>query len=402
MAFMGETTEVGVAELLSVLARRGHTGRLLISADGDDTQIYLEEGKIAVIFSSRRDLRLGRVLVRLGSVDAIHVDAALREQDRAGEDRALGQILVESGHADPEDLSRAAEEQCIESLARVIVAPHGSFIFHRDLRPVVRSGLLRLNAEGIVLEASRRADEMTRLRGLLPPPGVRLALAPRANAQTSPLGLAEALVVDALRRTPQTMAQLGEELPVEEVVLWRAIVRLRERGMIYAVADVPARGAEPPPPAAVGDERTIPDLLLLAAAGTTSTTRPAPTLDEIRAGERAGAATTQSLHALLTAVLDDRNQRRPLQALSHYSDDYVRRRGMMEASEIEALRHAGPPLPSVEQEMLVGIRDVRLLADGRASAIVLTRRAGALDTRAILIFAPFAGGWRIDDELQGD
>jgi hypothetical protein len=399
MAFMGETTEVGVAELLSVLARRGHTGRLTISADRDDTQIYLDAGAIALVSSTGRDLRLGRMLIRLGALDEAQLGSAVREQDQAGNGRALGQILVESGRVSVGDLAHAAEEQCIEALARVIVAPHGSFMFNRDLRPAVRRGLLRLNAEGIVLEASRRADEMKRLRGQLPPPGARLGLIPNAHAQTSPLGGVEARVVDVLRRAPHSLGELSDDLPIEEVALWRAIVGLRKRGMIYAIAEAPVD--EDPPAAQVSPrpQRSIPELLQLGAAGPNGSTKPVPTLDEIRAAQYADEETATALRELLLAMLEDRNQGCALDELSHYSDDYFRRRGMLETAAIEALRRSGSPLPLTEQETLSAIRDVRLLADGRASAIVITHRAGAPETRAIMIFASSAGAWRIDADL---
>lgn len=398
MAFMGETTEVGVAELLSVLARRGHTGRLAIAAGHDDTQIYLDSGKISLISSNRRELRLGRVLVRLGAIDEASLDSAVRDQYQADKGRPLGQILIESGRITPDDLRRAAEEQCVESLARVIVAPHGSFVFNRDLRPPVEQGLLTLNAEGIVFEASRRADEMTRLRALLPPPGVVLGLTPNANAQAGPLSLAEVLVADALRREPQAMASLAELLPLEEVALWRAIVRLRERGLIYAVAGAPVE-PQSNGNASAQAERSIPEVLQLGAAGVTARTRPLPTLDDIRAGELAGDAVAQVLRDLLNDVVTARNELRTLQALSHYSDDYFRRRGMMETAEIEALRRSGPSLPASAQERLAAVRDVRRLADGRASAVVISVRPGSLETRKIIIFSPHDSGWRIDGEL---
>ena len=52
MAFMGETAEVGLAELLSVLAHRQHTGRLTIISEGEEAQIFLDDGKVVLISSS--------------------------------------------------------------------------------------------------------------------------------------------------------------------------------------------------------------------------------------------------------------------------------------------------------------------------------------------------------------
>lgn len=398
MAFMGETNEVGIADLLSVLARRGHTGRLTISAGCDDTQIYLDDGRISLVSSSRRELRLGRMLVRLGAIDDVKLGAAVREQDQDGEGRALGQILTESGRITTNDLEHAAEEQCIEALARVIVEPKGSFTFNRNQRPAFRDGLLALNAEGIVLEASRRADEMIRLRGMLPPAAAKLGLTPKASLAQLTLGAAEQLIVDAIRDLPLTLGDLAEALPIEEVALWRAIVRLRERGLIYAVGQK-ANAGPAEPPEAKSRERSIPEVLQLGASGPLSVTNPIPTVEEMRAAEPARGETVIALIRLLQEVLDDQNERRLLRAMSNHTDDFIRRAGMVIAANIEALRHEGPPLPEEARERLVDVRDARLLPDGRVSAIVITCRPNEPDRRVIMLFAPYGRGWRIDADL---
>ena len=58
----------------------------------------------------------------------------------------------------------------------MIIGKHGTFMFTRDAKPVTKQGLVALNTDGIVLEASRRADEMMTLRGLLPAPTAHLSV----------------------------------------------------------------------------------------------------------------------------------------------------------------------------------------------------------------------------------
>lgn len=128
-------------------------------------------------------------------------------------------------------------------------------------------------------------------------------------------------------------------------------------------------------------------------------TRPVPSLEEIRSAGLASDATATGLIRVLQALIGDLNQGRSLRALASYSDDFLRRRGTLAADEIEALRRAGPPRPPAEQERLVGLRDARLLADGRASATVITARPNEPEQRCIVIFAPHGGRWRIDADL---
>ena len=79
MAFMGETADVGVGELLSVLARRGNTGRLHINMDGEEVQVILNGGKVTQVSSSHHSLRIGRVLVRMGLLEEDGLNEAVKE-----------------------------------------------------------------------------------------------------------------------------------------------------------------------------------------------------------------------------------------------------------------------------------------------------------------------------------
>ena len=106
MAFMGETSDVGVAELLSVLARRGHTGRLHINSQGEEVQVILNGGKVTQVSSSHHSLRIGRVLVRMGALKEEELNEAVKQQVSQQGNRPLGQILTASGYVTQSDLAR--------------------------------------------------------------------------------------------------------------------------------------------------------------------------------------------------------------------------------------------------------------------------------------------------------
>src|SRR4051794_37007300 len=97
VAFMGETLDIGVADLLSVLARRRQTGRLAINADGDEVFLYLKYGNLVGVTSSNHSLRLGRILMKMSLLDAVRLEAAMRVQETTTPPQPLGEILVKSG-----------------------------------------------------------------------------------------------------------------------------------------------------------------------------------------------------------------------------------------------------------------------------------------------------------------
>jgi hypothetical protein len=68
--------------------------------------------------------------------------------------------------------------------------------------------------------------------------------------------------------------------------------------------------------------------------------------------------------------------------------------------EIAALRAPGHPLRAEEQETFLAIRDVRVLADGRVSAILSTHVLTIGESRKLLIFTRIDGPWQIDAVIE--
>src|SRR3954447_22060552 len=94
MAFMGEIRDIGVADLLYLLAIRQQSGRLSITANGDEVSIFIDNGRMVVVNSSNPALRLGRMLVQLDYLSDAQLREALKYQEHQGAGRSLGNILV--------------------------------------------------------------------------------------------------------------------------------------------------------------------------------------------------------------------------------------------------------------------------------------------------------------------
>jgi hypothetical protein len=400
MAFMGETSDVNLADLLLVLARRLHSGRLAISLEGEEIQLFLDQGRIVSVSSSNHDLRIGRILVRLGILDLGRLEDAVREQEESGTPHPLGEILLQNGWVTRADLAHGAEEQCIEVLTRVIVAKQGTFMFSRDASPRAATALVTLNTDGIVLEASRRADEMVTLRSLLPPANTRLGLAKPAP-QAGLTGW-EARVVEALAKGTGTLAEIAQRAPGDDLALWRAIVGLRERGVVVAKGTdlLKAEDAAPVEEERLPD-RTAEEIVALGREGRSGrAVTGVPTLAEIRLGTPASAQTVAAVTLVVREVIAAFNAGSPLRAFIHFSDDHFRRQGPLSPEEVEVLRAPVRPLSPEEQETVVAVREARQLMDGRVSAILVSHYQSVGETHKVLIFAKAYDRWQIDAAIE--
>ena len=81
-------------------------------------------------------------------------------------------------------------------------------------------------------------------------------------------------------------------------------------------------------------------------------------------------------------------------AASLWSDDYVRR--LLGGLSIEVLTELSTPtpLPEVDQAVLKSVQDVRVLDDGRMSAVVTTT-----DATSLVVFVESDGRYLIDDSI---
>lgn len=254
MAFMGEISDIGVADLLYLLALRQQSGRLSVVANGDEASIFIDRGRMILVQSSNTSLRLGRMLVRLDYMTNDRLREALKYQEQRGAGRSLGTILIEAGFITEPQLHQCIEEQCIEVLARIIAADRGVFVYHRGERVSPKMEIVPLNADRIMLEATRRTDELSALRARLPDELTPLMVGSLVDERADQMDDVEVQIASALYSNPISLSDLAAIVPIEDATLWRAVVSMREQGIIIAEGD-PRVGPELSLPAASTQRR---------------------------------------------------------------------------------------------------------------------------------------------------
>jgi hypothetical protein len=231
---MGELSDVGVADLLYLLALRRQTGKLAISANGDEASLFLDRGRLILVTSSNMALRLGRMLVRMNVLEPERLREVLQLQEQTGRGQPLGRLLLTHGYVTEEQLSACVEQQCVAILARVIAADRGIFVYHRGASVPPNTEIVPLNADRIVLEATRCTDELVTLRATLPDEHAPLMLSTTVEQVADTLTDAEVFVAAALQAGASSLVELTARLGMEQVALWRAAVSMRERGLLVA------------------------------------------------------------------------------------------------------------------------------------------------------------------------
>ena len=230
MAFMGEISDIGAADLLYLLGLKQQSGRLSISANGDEVVVSLTRGRLSSIASSDPSLRLGRMLVRFGYLtpDGLRRVLQTQEQSSGG---PLGKVLLDQGLLNQDQLTHSIEEQCIEILSKVIAAEVGVFVFTPG-EVTTQANESPLNADRIMLEATRRTDELLKLQSLIPDAETLLTIGPDLDALADTLTDAEVFIAATLQTSPATFHEIANRLSMEPSALWSTIVAMRRRSLL--------------------------------------------------------------------------------------------------------------------------------------------------------------------------
>lgn len=167
-------------------------------------------------------------------------------------------------------------------------------------------------------------------------------------------------------------------------------------GLAQEATPAGTTGAVPPPAAC----RVAPRSLAALRAAGTSTAAPTAvaTPAVLPAGTPADPATVAAIVAVTRERIACNNANDLLRILAFFTDEYLRRTVDFGALA-RALDLPPTPVPAALRQGLVAVRDVRLLADGRVGAVVVTETPSAAPpTQATFVrFRKVGDRWLIDD-----
>jgi len=166
MGISGNLKTMVLAELLQWLSMGQKTGTLVIDNQKFKKKIFFEEGMIISSASTDPKEYLGRFLASHGFIpeDTVNEAVALQKEEK----HLLGKILVNMGAISEEDLHQMLRLKAEESIYDIFTWEEGDFEFLDDQLPAETMIRMQLDVQGLVLEGTRRVDEWSRLREVIP------------------------------------------------------------------------------------------------------------------------------------------------------------------------------------------------------------------------------------------
>ena len=239
LAMCGDINSVPLLGLMNQFGQNRETGRLVVKRGPAERVVLLHHGDVASIGSNLTSDRLGTFLVRLGRLSATSLEDAQREAERSG--KRIGQMLLSKGLIDSHQLWRAIQEQITELFADVMQWSEGSFTLYRVPETFTFPSTPPLHMQGLLLEAVRRADEMSVYRERIPSTA---ALLRRTEKAPSPSFETDADLENARRALrllvgDVSVTEMARQLQVAEFDATRACYDLLKRGLAELVKAKP-------------------------------------------------------------------------------------------------------------------------------------------------------------------
>ncbi|WP_136360571.1 DUF4388 domain-containing protein [Desulfatibacillum aliphaticivorans] len=236
MHLKGNFETASLTTILQMLSNDMKTGLLRLTNEENDVRIFFKEGVVIYARGTAQEHALGQVLMSKGVITSDQLDECLEESSRTRQ--ALGNILVKKGHVSLKRLKKHIADQAEQVIYSVFFWDGGRFDYSdSDLVP---PGVLvtHLDIMNILLEATRRIDELDVLKKHLPGDDVVLKAVGAASAdqvKLSPIEWRFLSLVDGKRKIKDITRESGyDKFTVYQVLNSLLSMGLAEKDEVLA------------------------------------------------------------------------------------------------------------------------------------------------------------------------
>src|SRR3989442_641615 len=181
MPIEGPLRELGIHDVFQLLDLSRKTGALRVTSElrHNEGTIYFDNGVVVSAEIRSNPHPLGALLLRTGKITEADLERARDMQQRQGDRRRLGEILVALGVITKREVERQVRFQIEEVVFEVMSWNEGYFSFAEQGESKVPTELtVRIPVEALLMEGARRIDEWSRMEKRIPHVGVVALVAP--------------------------------------------------------------------------------------------------------------------------------------------------------------------------------------------------------------------------------
>jgi uncharacterized protein DUF4388 len=249
----GSLDDFTLSDIFRLLSFTKKTGKLEVVRSAGDGKIFFRDGDVYFAQSSVTREPLGQKLVRAGALTESALMRALDINAQTGE--RVGEILLREGSITEEQLVTGVRGQIEDAVFDLLRWEVGEFEFEPNERFTAEIPI-SVSVENLVMEASRRLDELRSIQKKIPSTEVVLAVAPSPPEGAREINITpDEWRVLVLLDGQRTVGQICEMANLDEFTGFRTLYGLISAGLADVASLGPAGqsdefGAAPAPDAA--------------------------------------------------------------------------------------------------------------------------------------------------------
>lgn len=159
MALSGNLKTFALTSILQLLSTDKKTGVLRINNDERVVKLFFQKGDIIFALGAEEAYRLGTLVCSEGIMTTNQMEKI--SQRASSEKTYLGKMLFQEGHVTKEKLGQLIRRQTESVALDLFLWSHGEFIFNDAQLHLQGLITTPINVTALVVEASRRVDEMS-------------------------------------------------------------------------------------------------------------------------------------------------------------------------------------------------------------------------------------------------
>lgn len=245
MALKGNLKDFSFSQLLNLISIAKKTGTLRVNGPEKNAWISFVQGKLSYAHNNTHEDHLASVLHKYEKITDKQFQV-IKERAQSIGDKELGLMLINANYVKQEEILNSLKKSFVSTTNEVFTWGEGLFQFDNNKLPPNDKISLKISLENIIIEGSRRLQEMERLQDEIPSLEMALKFTdnPGTNIQNVNLSAKEWRVVSYIN-PKNSMAQIAKTTKLGDLEFRRIVYSLLQAGLVEIVR--PA-GAAPPQP----------------------------------------------------------------------------------------------------------------------------------------------------------
>lgn len=230
MNLQGDFEGLTLASILQLLCNDQKTGVLTVTSDTEESRVFFDQGTIVYASASLKEARLGSLMRADGVISADQLQKCLAQAKE--EKMHLGKILVDKGYISLETLKKYNTKQVEAILYNLLFWKKGRFEY-KDAKLNLKGMIItQLNPMKLILEASRRIDELSVLQKYIPSDRIVFKMSGKMQSKEEiKLNANEWRILSLIDGT-RTVRQIIDESGYDEFAVYKIFFSVISSGLI--------------------------------------------------------------------------------------------------------------------------------------------------------------------------